>query len=74
MYKNDDQTPVKVDCEDPLEETAKLLDEGNIFAIKGIGGTHLVANVMLEDTVSLLRERLGRENQAFSIRNKSSET
>ena len=45
LYKNDDQTPVKVDCEDPLEETAKLLDEGKIFAIKGIGGTHLVANV-----------------------------
>ena len=67
LYKNDDQTPVKVDCEDPLEETAKLLDEGKIFAIKGIGGTHLVANVMLEDTVNLLRERLGRENQAFAV-------
>ena len=67
QYKNDDQTPVKVDCEDPLEETAKLLDEGKIFAIKGIGGTHLVANVMLEDTVNLLRERLGRENQAFAV-------
>ena len=48
LYKNDNQTPVKVDCEDPLEETAKLLDEGKIFAIKGIGGTHLVANVMLD--------------------------
>ena len=67
LYKNDDQTPGKVDCEDPLEETAKLLDEGKIFAIKGIGGTHLVANVMLEDTVNLLRERLGRENQAFAV-------
>ncbi len=74
LYKNDDQTPVKVDCEDPLEETAKLLDEGKIFAIKGIGGTHLVANVMLEDTVSLLRERLGRENQAFAVMSPNIET
>ena len=74
LYKNDDQTPVKVDCEDPLEETAKLLDEGKIFAIKGIGGTHLVANVMLEDTVSLLRERLGRENQAFAVMSPDIET
>ena len=74
LYKNDDQTPVKVDCEDPLEETAKLLDEGKIFAIKGIGGTHLVANVMLEDTVNLLRERLGRENQAFAVMSPDIET
>ena len=74
LYKNDDQTPVKVDCEDPLEETARLLDEGKIFAIKGIGGTHLVANVMLEDTVSLLRERLGRENQAFAVMSPDIET
>ena len=74
LYKNDDQTPVKVDCKDPLEETAKLLDEGKIFAIKGIGGTHLVANVMLEDTVNLLRERLGRENQAFAVMSPDIET
>ena len=74
LYKNDDQTPVKVDCEDPLKETAKLLDEGKIFAIKGIGGTHLVANVMLEDTVNLLRQRLGRENQAFAVMSPDIET
>ena len=74
LYKNDNQTPVKVDCEDQLEETARLLDEGKIFAIKGIGGTHLVANVMLEDTVSLLRERLGRENQAFAVMSPDIET
>ena len=74
LYRNDNQNPKKVDCEDPLMETAKLLDEGKIFAIKGIGGTHLVANVMLEDTVSLLRERLGRENQAFAVMSPDIET
>ncbi|MBR4396275.1 MAG: carbamoyltransferase HypF, partial [Methanobrevibacter sp.] len=46
LYRNDNQNPIKVDCEDYLKETAKLLDEGKIFAIKGIGGTHLVANVL----------------------------
>ena len=74
LYKNDNQTPVKIDSEDPLVDTARLLDEGKIFAIKGIGGTHLVANVMLEDTVSLLRERLGRENQAFAVMSPDIET
>ena len=74
LYKNDNQTPVKIDSEDPLVDTARLLDEGKIFAIKGIGGTHLVANVMLEDSVSLLRERLGRENQAFAVMSPDIET
>ena len=74
LYKNDNQNPVKIDSEDPLKDTARLLDEGKIFAIKGIGGTHLVANVMLEDTVNLLRERLGRENQAFAVMSPDIET
>ncbi len=74
LYENDNQNPVKIECEDPLIETAKLLDEGKIFAIKGIGGTHLVANVMLEDSVKLLRERLGRENQAFAVMSPNIET
>ena len=74
LYHNDNQNPVKIECEDPLIETAKLLDEGKIFAIKGIGGTHLVANVMLEDTVKILRERLGRENQAFAVMSPDIET
>ena len=74
LYENDNQNPVKIECEDPLIETAKLLDEGKIFAIKGIGGTHLVANVMLEDTVKILRERLGRENQAFAVMSPDIET
>jgi len=65
---------VKIECEDPLEETARLLDKGKILAIKGIGGTHLVANVKLEDTVNLLRERLGRKNQAFAVMSPDIET
>lgn len=56
-----------IESEDPLKDTAKLLDEGAIFAVKGIGGTHLVANVKLEETVATLRERLGRKTQAFAV-------
>ena len=74
LYKNDNQNPIPIDTEDPLKETARLLDEGKIFAIKGIGGTHLVANVMIEETVNLLRERLGRENQAFAVMSPDIET
>ena len=34
----------RIELDNPIKEAAKLLDEGNILAIKGIGGTHLVAN------------------------------
>lgn len=65
---------VEIDCEDPLKETARLLDEGRILAIKGIGGTHLVANVKIKETVDLLRQRLGRESQAFAVMSPDIET
>lgn len=63
-----------IESEDPLKDTAKLLDEGAIFAVKGIGGTHLVANVKLEETVATLRERLGRKTQAFAVMSPDIET
>ncbi|WP_297981929.1 carbamoyltransferase HypF [uncultured Methanobrevibacter sp.] len=74
LYKNDNQNPILIQTDDPLKETARLLDEGKIFAIKGIGGTHLVANVKLEKTVNLLRERLGRKTQAFAVMSPDIET
>ena len=61
----DGDSAIEIDCEDPLKETARLLDEGKILAIKGIGGTHLVANVKIKETVDLLRQRLGRKSQAW---------
>ena len=63
----DSGSAIEIDCEDPLKETARLLDEGKILAIKGIGGTHLVANVKIKETVDLLRQRLGRKSQAFAV-------
>src|SRR5690606_24678526 len=41
-------------------------DEGNILAIKGIGGTHLVAKTTADLPVLKMRERLGRMNQPFA--------
>lgn len=68
------RTAIDTESNDPLKDTARLLDEGKIFAIKGIGGTHLVANVKDEKAVNLLRERLGRKNQAFAVMSPDIET
>lgn len=53
-------------CTDPIKEAVKLIDEGQILAVKGIGGTHLVARTTSDDTVKELRSRLGRFNQPFA--------
>ncbi|BDZ69923.1 carbamoyltransferase HypF [Methanobacterium petrolearium] len=56
----------EIELKNPIKETAKLLDEGNILAIKGIGGTHLVAKTTEDLPVLKMRERLGRMNQPFA--------
>jgi hydrogenase maturation protein HypF len=51
-----------------LHETAKRIDEGNIVAVKGIGGVHLVANCDNDDVILKLRRRKGeRKYKPFAL-------
>jgi len=50
-----------------IKKAVKLLNNGKILAMKGIGGTHLVAKVTDEKTVRNLRKRLNRPNQPFAV-------
>ncbi|MCE5215074.1 MAG: carbamoyltransferase HypF [Methanobacterium sp.] len=63
-----------LDIEDPIREAAELIDEGNILAVKGIGGTHLVSRTTADDSVFKLRKRLGRFNQPFACMSPNVET
>ena len=56
----------RIESDNPIKEAAQLLDEGNVLAMKGIGGTHLVASTIDDLPVINLRERLGRMNQPFA--------
>ena len=56
----------RIESDNPIREAAQLLDEGNVLAMKGIGGTHLVASTIDDLPVINLRERLGRMNQPFA--------
>lgn len=56
----------RIQSDNPIKEAAQLLDEGNVLAMKGIGGTHLVASTIDDLPVINLRERLGRMNQPFA--------
>ena len=60
----------KIDCENPIKMGADILKEGNILAIKGIGGTHLVVDAYDDEAIRELRKRLNRPNQAFAVMSK----
>ena len=53
-----------VECSDPVEKTAELLDTGHIVAIRGMGGFHIAC---IEESSGELKRRLGRIEQPFAV-------
>lgn len=52
---------------DPIETTARLLREGRIVAVKGIGGYHLACDARSATAVVALRERKFRKEKPFAL-------
>ena len=52
---------------DPIERAARLLAEGRIVAIKGLGGWHLACDARSEAAVGELRRRKHREQKPFAV-------
>lgn len=57
----------KVACADPVTETARRLMNGQIIAIKGVGGFHLACDATSPLVVQRLRERKNRMAKPFAI-------
>ncbi|MHA1912465.1 MAG: carbamoyltransferase HypF [Candidatus Kariarchaeaceae archaeon] len=56
------------------EMVSKLIKEGSIVAIKGIGGTHIAASVMRSKQILRLREgKRGRKYKPFAVMSRSLE-
>lgn len=51
----------------PLDRAAKLLKEGFIVAVKGLGGYHLACKAALTEPVQRMRELKGRETKPFAM-------
>ena len=57
----------KKEISSALEEARRLLHEGRILAIKGLGGFHLVCDPANDAAVRLLRERKKRSDKPFAL-------
>jgi len=52
---------------DTIDAAAKLLQQGKILAIKGLGGFHLACDATNHNAVSLLRKRKHRYKKPFAL-------
>lgn len=53
--------------ENPIKETIRLLKEGYIVAIKGLGGFHIACDATNEDAVKRLRVKKRKSNKPFGL-------
>jgi hydrogenase maturation protein HypF len=57
----------RMDVAEPIREAARLLQQGAVVAIKGLGGFHLACDAQNEKAVAKLRERKRRVEKPFAI-------
>ncbi len=62
-----DATGTRLTGDDPLIQTVKLLTQGKILAIKGLGGFHLVVDARNETAIARLRKAKGRDEKPFAL-------
>ncbi len=58
---------ITTQTDEVITEAARLLLDGKVVAIKGIGGFHLAVNALDEKAVKRLRERKRRDHKPFAM-------
>ena len=61
-----DRKGEKIPCDDPVLKTVALLTQGEILAIKGLGGFHLCVDATNHSAVVRLRRRKHREQKPLA--------
>jgi hydrogenase maturation protein HypF len=57
----------KISCSDPVAEVISRLRQGEIVAVKGLGGFHLAVDAMNPGAVERLRARKSRYEKPFAV-------
>ena len=71
LYLKDKFGKVLASKNEAAKEAAKLINEGKILAIKGLGGFHLVCDATNEAAVCELRARKHRPSKPFALMSKN---
>ncbi|MAD42900.1 MAG: carbamoyltransferase HypF [Arcobacter sp.] len=56
-----------INTKNEVDKTVKLLQEGKILALKGVGGYHLICDASNENSIQELRTRKKRETKPFAV-------
>lgn len=67
VFKLYDKFFNEITGEDIFQKVSELIAKGNIIAVKGIGGYHLVLSTEHSSTVLKLRERKKRDRKPFAL-------
>lgn len=62
-----DKDGKRVETEDIIDEVVKLIKNGKIVAVKGIGGYHLLCDAQNDEALKLLRDRKKRPSKPFAV-------
>jgi len=63
-----------IECDDPIREAGRLLEEGYVVSIKGNGGFHVAASTTKADPLMKLRRVKHRKQKPFAIMSPNLET
>lgn len=66
-----DRTGQPVGSGRPIEEAARLLGEGMVLGVKGIGGVHVAASAALDDPLRRIRLQKKKPFQPFAVMSRS---
>ncbi|MDJ0782149.1 MAG: carbamoyltransferase HypF [Desulfosarcinaceae bacterium] len=62
-----DRDGQEISAEDPIAAAAEALKQGQVLALKGLGGFHLAVDAQNEEAVRRLRRRKRREEKPFAL-------
>ena len=69
-----DKERININTSNQLSLTSKLIAEGSIVAVKGIGGFHLITSAFNYESISKLRLIKNRKNKPFAVMAKDIDT